>query len=194
MGIFRREVKHMSELDEKCLNTFPNWLASIPSDVGAFLEAAKTDGIGEETKRTLLGGINYLFKSLDLIPDEVEDLGYLDDAFVLRLSAKSAIEQGLGNVSAQTKSKLEALAADVALIVEFLSADVYKRLVAYTAHLRNGAARGRMVDELMEKPALFAELVDETKTFIATFKAPEFKKDEKNLIKLAAFFEARLPK
>jgi uncharacterized membrane protein YkvA (DUF1232 family) len=184
----------MSEFDEKCLNTFPNWLESLPDDVRAILLAAKSGDTGEETKRILLGCINYLFKSLDLIPDEVEDLGYLDDAFVLRLSAKSALEKGLGDVTVETKNRLQSLAQEVTVIQEFLSADVFKRLTAYTAHLRNGAARGRLVDELWEKPAMFADLVDETETFIATFKTPEFKKDEKNLIKLAAFFEARLPK
>ncbi len=190
----RNEQSVSDNLDEKCLATFPEWLASLPEDVRTILNAAKSEDASEETKRILLGGINYLFKSLDLIPDEVEDLGYLDDAFVLRLCAKSALEQGLGDTAFETKKRIEALSADVALMEEFLNQDVYKRLVAYTEHLRFGAARGRSVDELMEKPSLFEEFATETERFIQGFKTPEFQKDEKNLIKLAAFFEARLPK
>ena len=184
----------MSDVNEKCLETFPSWLTSLPQDVGTVLAVLKSDSISEDAKRILLGSINYLFKSLDLIPDEVDDLGYLDDAFVLRLSAKSAMEGDLGNVADEAKTKLESLSKETALIEDFLTADVLRRLKSYVEHLRTGAARGRMVDELVEKPALFAELVDEAESFIADFKVPTFNKDEKNLIKLAAFFDARLPK
>lgn len=184
----------MSEVTEKCLEIFPAWLSSIPEDVGTILAALKSEGLGDGAKRSLLGSINYLFKSLDLIPDEVDDLGYLDDAFVLRISAKNALADGLGNIPEDIKGKLESLSKGTAIIAEFLNADVQKRLNIYVSHLNTGAARGRMVEELMEKPVLFAELLDETESFIADYKAPSFKKDENNLIKLAAFFEARLPK
>ena len=184
----------MSDINEKCLEIFPAWLASLPEDVGTILSVLKAEGISDDAKRTLIGSLNYLFKSLDLIPDEVDDLGYLDDAFVLRLSAQNALAEGLGNVPDDAKAKLESLSKSAAIIEEFLTADVLKRLRTYVDHLRTGAARGRMVEELIDKPALFAELVDETESFIADFKVPNFNKDEKNLIKLAAFFDARLPK
>lgn len=184
----------MSDVTEKCLEIFPAWLSSIPEDVGVILAALKSEGISDAAKRSLLGSINYLFKSLDLIPDEVDDLGYLDDAFVLRISAKNALAEGLGDLPNDVKAKLESLSKGTDIIEEFLNENVKKRLYAYVEHLRTGAARGRMVEELMEKPVLFAELVDETESFISDFKVPAFSKDENNLIKLAAFFEARLPK
>ena len=37
------------------------------------------------------GALTYLFKSPDLIPDGIEDLGFIDDAFVFRMAAAAAI-------------------------------------------------------------------------------------------------------
>ena len=67
----------MSDTNTKCLDLFPKWLQSIGDDVGVVVKALKSDAIDNEARRFLLGGINYLFKSLDLIPDGIDDIGYL---------------------------------------------------------------------------------------------------------------------
>jgi uncharacterized membrane protein YkvA (DUF1232 family) len=184
----------MSEVNEKCLEVFPSWLGSLGEDLNTIVAVLKQDGLQDEAKRYLLGGVNYLFKSLDLIPDGIDDIGYLDDAFVLRLSAKAALESDTGPLDEAVSAKLEALSRGSALLEDFLGEDVYGRLDKYTRNLRNGAARGRMVADLMEKNNLMVELLDECDTFVAEFQSPHFAKDEKNLIKLTAFFEAKLPK
>lgn len=183
----------MSDVNEKYLDTFPAWLTSLPKDVSAVLDALKADGISDETKRLLLGSINYLFKSLDLIPDEAADLGYLDDAFVLRTLTAEALSAGPGGAPEKVAENLAELSKGAALIEAFLGDALYKRLCAYAGTVHTCEVRGRTVDDLMENSSLFAELLDEVETFVADFEAPELKKDEKNLIKLAAFFEARLP-
>lgn len=184
----------MSNINEKCLEVFPAWLRSMGADVEAILAALKQEGTGAEARRALCGGVNYLFKSLDLIPDGIDDIGYLDDAFVLRISCRDAIAAGLGAVGEELETKLGALAADADLIKEFLGKDIAKRFQAYVLHLTKGAARGRSVDDIMESPEVFKEFATEVATFVEQFTAPSFSKDEKNLVKLKAFFEAKLPK
>ncbi len=184
----------MSNINEKCLEVFPNWLSTLPNDVGIILQALKSEGLNLEAKRILLGSINYLFKSLDLIPDEVDDLGYLDDAFVLRLSAEAALEQGLGDVPDTVKLELDSLAKGTGLLKEFFDTDIYRRFAQYVTRLRTGAARGRTVDELVESHPTYDSFVKEIENFISGFRVPNFERDENNLIKLAAFFDARLPK
>src|SRR5258708_39239075 len=81
----------MNELYTRCLDTFPEWLRSIGTDaseLGALLDG---DAVTEDAKKHVAPALNYLFKSLDLIPDGIEDLGFLDDAFVMRVAAKHAL-------------------------------------------------------------------------------------------------------
>ena len=83
----------MSDTDTKCLETFPEWLKSLSSDAQDLSKAVGNQDAPEAVRRYAAAGLNYLFKSLDLIPDGIEDLGYLDDAFVLRVAASLAVSE-----------------------------------------------------------------------------------------------------
>src|SRR3954454_8618117 len=98
----------MSEVDTRCLDAFPEWLRSLGEDALA-LSAVVADGAQPEAlRRRVAGALNYLFKSLDLIPDGIEDLGFLDDAFVFRVAAAAVQADGVPEV-------LTALTSDAAL-------------------------------------------------------------------------------
>src|SRR5512137_1598103 len=110
----------MSDQNDKFLDTFPTWLRSLGEDVAAVLAAAEIDGIDMDVKRLLVGGVNYLFKSLDLIPDGIDDIGYLDDAFVLRLSCALVIGIGadLSSAGESRAGAISALAEQAAVVRE----------------------------------------------------------------------------
>ncbi|MCP4675173.1 MAG: DUF1232 domain-containing protein [Deltaproteobacteria bacterium] len=184
----------MSDINDKCLEVFPTWLESLGNDVQTILDVLKGEELEDETRRYLTGGINYLFKSLDLIPDGVDDLGYLDDAFILRLCTKAALEGETGSIDKELVDKLNVLVGDIDIIKELLEDELLGRLDKYARKLKTGAARGRMVDEIVEQSSVFQEFATETKNFIAEYSTPGFSKDEKNLIRLKAFFDAKLPK
>ncbi len=184
----------MSDINDKCLEVFPTWLESLGNDVQTILEVLNVKDLEDETRRYLTGGINYLFKSLDLIPDGVDDLGYLDDAFILRLCTRAALEGETGSIDEELVEKLNVLVSDIDLLKELLEDNLIERLDKYARKLKTGAARGRMVDEIVEQPSVFQEFAAETKNFIAEYSTPGFSKDEKNLIRLKAFFDAKLPK
>ena len=184
----------MSDINEKALEVLPGWLRSLDEDVDSVLDAIRTEGLGEEPKRFLTGGINYLFKSLDLIPDGIDDIGYLDDAFVLRLSAKSALDENVDGLGGETMAKLGRMANDCDLIRELLGDELFDRLDKYARDLRKGAARGRTVDEIVHDEEAFRQFGAEVSSFVKEYQSPGFSKDEKNLIKLKAFLEAKLPK
>ena len=184
----------MSEINIKCLETFPQWLRTLDEDVQAVLGALGEQELGDDARKFLAGGINYLFKSLDLIPDGIDDIGYLDDAFVIRLASKAAMETDIGAIQPELLGKLGSLANETELIQELLGNDLFDRLEKYTRDLRKGAARGRTVDEIVEEADVFKEFAAEAKSFCNEYTSPGFAKDEKNLIKLKAFLEAKLPK
>lgn len=183
----------MSDLNEKCLDTFPAWLRALGEDVEAMLAAAETDGVSDESKRQLVAGINYLFKSLDLIPDGIDDIGYLDDAFVLRVSAKLVEDDLTKASSGDTVKAIQSMAGQTKLVQEFLGDENYQRLQRYTKDLRKSAARGRRVDEIVTKPDIWREFASEVRNFSRGYESPSFSREEKNLIKLRAFFDAKLP-
>ncbi|GAB4204829.1 MAG: hypothetical protein OHK0013_20100 [Sandaracinaceae bacterium] len=182
----------MSESLAKYLDTFAGWLRSLGEDAENLGGLLESDGVSEGAREAVAGGLNYLFKSLDLIPDGIDDIGYLDDAFVLRVAAELAVGSE-GETDPAKLKVLSALANDCELLREFLGKD-YVRLESYVKGLRKGAARGRSVADILGDAAVRADFVSDVRGFAKTYEAPGFSREEKNLIKLKAFFDAKLPK
>jgi uncharacterized membrane protein YkvA (DUF1232 family) len=176
----------MTETDTKCLETFPEWLRTLATDAGDLGEIIADQEVSELQRRLATAALNYLFKSLDLIPDGIEDLGYLDDAFVLRVACSLAVDE------ADRAPIVERLAQDASLISDLLGDD-YKRLEAYVDKLKGGAARGRTVDEILNDESIRRDFLNEVQGWTTSYDPPTFSKDEKNLVKLKSFLSAKLP-
>lgn len=168
------------------LDVFPAWLRTLGEDAGALGTVVSADG-NEEVRRCVTSGLNYIFKSLDLIPDGIDDLGFCDDAFVIRVAAKLACE---ADASAKD-GVLGRLADDAAAVEEFLGDD-YPRLVTYVKGLQKGAARGRTVDDIMTDTSARTAFVHEVAAWSKEYQVPSFTRDVKTLIKLKAFLSAKL--
>jgi len=180
----------MTEIDTKCLDTFPEWLRSLAEDASDMASAVGDESLPEPIRRYAAAGLNYLFKSLDLIPDGIEDLGYLDDAFVLRVAAAVAVAEAKDGE--EKAPRVARLAKESKLIAELLEDD-YGRLEAYVIKLKQGAARGRTVDEILTDAAVRRDFMNEVSGWSTSYEAPSFAKDEKNLVKLKSFLSAKLP-
>jgi uncharacterized membrane protein YkvA (DUF1232 family) len=178
----------MSDSDESFLQAFESWLGQLGRDaelLGTVLAETKLD---VAARKAAAGGLNYVFKSLDLIPDGIDDIGYLDDAFVLRVAAAQAVREG-----AQGHDSVTQLAAESDQVRTFLG-ETFERLDRYVTGLRSGAARGRTVEDILGNDDVLEEFLEDVKGFAAAYRAPSFSRDPKNLIKLRAFFDAKLPK
>jgi len=178
-----------TEVDAQCLETFPNWLRTLGADAEAMADALAAD-VPEAARRALASGLNYVFKSVDLIPDGIDDIGYLDDAFVLRVACEQALA---GGATAEAHPRVAALAEEVALVKSFLGGE-YARLDAYVQGLKRGAARGRSVDDILGSEATRADFIADVRGFARSYATPTFGREQKNLIKLRAFFDAKLPR
>jgi len=181
----------MADETSRFLDAFPAWLRALADDAVALagLLAAESTPVG--ARRAIAGGLNYLFKSLDLVPDGIDDIGYLDDAFVLRIAARDALAQE-GARNADLKGTLERLAGDVDTIKAFLGDD-QARLESYVRGLSKGAARGRTVDEIVDKAETRRDFVSDIHAFAKSYQSPTFSRDEKTLVKMKSFLSARLP-
>ncbi len=180
----------MTELEQNCLEAFPAWLKALADDARGLADAVADETAPDAVRRYAAGGLNYLFKSLDLIPDGIEDLGYLDDAFVIRVAmARAVAESPAGGETVPIAARL---AKDTELISGLLEAD-YARLEAYVERLKNGSARGRSVDDIVGDAAIRGDLLNEVSGWATSYECPSFNRDEKSLVKLKSFLRAKLP-
>jgi uncharacterized membrane protein YkvA (DUF1232 family) len=178
--------------DPRYLEMFPTWLGSLGLDAAALGTIVSGDG-PEPVRRYVIAGLNYLFKSLDLIPDGIDDLGFLDDAFVLRVAAALALADSADPPPESPEGEvLKRLAHEAGAVKDFLGDD-YVRLEGYVKGLRKGAARGRTVDDIMADSAVRSGFASEVQGWSQSFVAPSFTRDPKTLIKLKAFLSAKLP-
>ena len=179
----------MATIEARCLDAFPNWLRSLADDALGLASVLERESEGTAPRRAA-AALNYLFKSLDLIPDGLEDLGFIDDAFVMRAAAQAVkLDAESGEAADAT---LERLAEEAELVSEFLGSE-YARLVKYVAGLEHGAARGRTVSAILGDTSLRAEFVTEVRHWAAGYVVPSFSRDERNLVKLRSFLLAKLP-
>jgi hypothetical protein len=184
------------------LESFAAWLRNLGADVVALSDVLQSEATrpppsspspeaGERRKAALellAGGLNSLFKSIDLIQDGIEDLGYIDDCFVLRVCATSA----LPGVAVRA-SVLQSLDADAELVHEFLGDQDFERLQRYAAGTRELKARGRTPREIVAHEDVLASFVQEVAAWAEAYEPPSFSRDEKNLVRLRSFLAARLP-
>lgn len=178
----------MSTLESRCLESFPDWLRALADDASA-LAALLDTSEAEVVRDAAARGLTYLAKSLDLIADGLEELGYVDDAFVLRVAAARVPESERELDASGTIAKL---AADAQLIREFLAED-YERLEAYVEGLGSASARGRSVAEASSEPEARAGLVSDVRAWAQSYQSPSFSRDAKNLVKLRSFMKTKLP-
>src|ERR1041384_4414380 len=176
----------MSTLESRCLEAFPGWLESLAEDAQNLAALLEQGDASPAALRGAACSLNYLFKSLDLIPDGLEDLGFIDDAFVLRVAA-ALVSPG----ERDRDGVLGKLADEAALISEFLGPD-YERLVAYVEKLGATAARGRTVTQILEDESVRAELVREVQQWATAYVPPSFTRDTRSLVKLKSFLTTRL--
>jgi uncharacterized membrane protein YkvA (DUF1232 family) len=172
------------------LDLFPEWLRSLGTDVKQLAQALCDDRLDSEARIWIAGALNHLLKSVDLIPDGVEDLGYMDDAFVLRRSVAEVVKQGAA--AAEHHPVIARLSAESADVDAFLEDDA-PRLGEYVSGLRIATVRGRSPSAIVEDAQLAAQVAEDAASWAESYACPTFFRDEKTLVKLKAFLSTKLP-
>jgi len=181
----------MTDTDQQALDFFPRWLRTLGDDVVAVAGTLTDGSLAPEVRLWSAAAVGYLFKSLDLVPDGIQDLGFLDDAMVLRVAAKNATEEP-GYSESRGNLVLEGLAADAELVEAFL-ADQAPRLSRYVSELRVALSRGRSPSDVVEDSALAVQMVEDARSWSASYDPPPFAGDKRTLTKLRAFLLTKLP-
>jgi uncharacterized membrane protein YkvA (DUF1232 family) len=187
--VWRREFwyerRAMKEDDDRFLDACAAFLKSLPDDTASLAAALRDASLPVEVRRPLAAALNYLFKSLDLIDDGIEGLGYLDDAFILRVAAEQA--------GPAAPAAITALAQSAEVIHELLGPDLSSRLGKYIHDLTSSVVRGRSVEAIVGEEGVRDELLGDIAGWASRYERPAFVGDAKNLVKLRAFLAAKLP-
>ncbi len=178
----------MTPVEARCLEAFPIWLKSLADDAQKLAAVVENVAAPSSARTSAASALNYLFKSLDLIPDGLEDIGFIDDAFVFRVAASTLPAE---DAAADASGTLARLGTDAELVREFLG-DVYPRLSSYVAELGGAKVRGRAVEDVLGDPLVLADFVREVRQWAGGYQSPAFYRDDKNLVKLRAFLNAKL--
>lgn len=177
----------MTTLEARVLDAIPAWLKSLAPDARELATALEQAETPESARRAATTALNYLFKSLDLIPDGLEELGYIDDSLVFRVATAAVPSSEQGDEG----SVFRRLAADAPLIEEFLG-EIQPRLSAYVGKLASASVRGRGVDDILGDETVRAEFTREVRQWADSYVMPDFYRDGKNLVKLRSFLSAKL--
>lgn len=179
----------MNELHTQCLDQFPAWLRSLAADVAELVQVLNSNNITEDTQCYIIGGLHYVLKSLDIIPDGVGDIGFLDDALTLRVAASLALQE---DPAARSAVVLVRLASDTKLIAGLLSRD-YARLQVYVKALSKGTIRGQAINEMIHDDMTRFSFLHEISSWVSRYQAPTVTLDEQTLIQLQSFLSTKLP-
>jgi uncharacterized membrane protein YkvA (DUF1232 family) len=174
-------------LELRHLDAFQSWLRTLGEDAARLLPLLDTER-APAVRSAAAKALVYLMKSVDLIPDGLQDLGYLDDAFVLRV----ALEQCEPAEREGWSEELSQLAGDAEIVREFLAAN-YARLTAHVTALHSVSARGRSLEQVLTETAEAEALAETVQAFAREYAAPSLPRDAQTLVKLRSFFATKLP-
>jgi len=181
----------MDDTTREALNTLPEWLRSLADDLTAAAALLKNQELPEDLRLWIAGAVGYVFKSVDLIPDGIDDLGYLDDTFILRVAAERAVEV-MSEQQQAVPEPLPQLADGTRLIRQLLGVD-YARLDDFVSGLRISVVRGKSPSDIVQESSVADQVCDEVAAFARSYVAPPFAQDERTIIKLKSFLSAKLP-
>jgi uncharacterized membrane protein YkvA (DUF1232 family) len=176
----------MDQSSQRRLEVFTQWLKALPADVKA-LASILALREPEPVRVAVVSALVYLTRNLDLIPDGIEGIGYLDDAFVLRTASALAVE----SVGVGAPTAIRRLARDNDLVQEFLGSD-YARFRTYVVGLRDHVAKGRTAVQIAASDELAKAIVAEANDWCGEYKESPLKKDPAELDRLQMFMKSKL--
>jgi hypothetical protein len=201
-------------LTTRCLRAFPLWLDTLGEDALLLDRVTRSPSCPEPLRELLDGAALALSRGLQLIPQEIADVAYLELALLLRIAVALGLEESGQELSGLPElHALRRLAADASLLHEVFGRDtgrLERRVRALSREARGLAALARQAAEKAPEgieEATAATDADEAKgemdpvaetrraleAWASRFSPPPFAEDETNLVKLQAFLLARLP-
>jgi hypothetical protein len=177
--------------DVSCLRTFSRWLEGMPAEVTALCDvlenAPESPSVPEECRRASAESLALLIRSIQLIPDGIEALGYLENLFAFRAIMRDAAT-GLDTPADDTSRRL---AAEAELVAGFLGDD-FGRLRQATRDAREHTRAGQRATDLLVDAERRSAAIAQLRAWARAYRAPELAPTEAEALKLRSFLRVRL--
>jgi len=173
------------------LPAFAGWLHTLGEDVLSLAHLLESPEAPAPYRRASAEALSYLLRTAELIPEGIEDLGYLEVAFAFRAVARRALAEAEDAGEGSLEGRVPRLAAEAALVVDFLEDDIapFWEMVFAPAAL---AHAGRPAADLLEDAELRGTTLKHARTWVERYHAPEPSAGQEELVKIRAFFRTRL--
>lgn len=169
---------------------FQEWIDDYEHDVGLFKEILTDASTPDPLRRLLAGGLMYIIRQFDLIPDYLKPVGLLDDAIVLRITADLGAEH-TAELDPKYMKQMFKLANDAETVREFLG-DGYRDLENYVRRQPEDAVHGITGDTVVEHASARTELITQVDEEMKIFEANAIEDGAKVERELKSYIHAKL--
>jgi uncharacterized membrane protein YkvA (DUF1232 family) len=172
--------------NEELIELFSEWINSLPDDTKTLQAAVEAEGTPREAKLMLIGGLSYLLRKIDIVPDYLTGVGVVDDVFVLRIAAAEA---NLGGAAPE----VQALGDSLGPVQEYLG-DLYAGLVTFVKGLPEDPVRGRTAAKILDDESVHKQFTRELGDELDSFAPKPITDGDRALREIKSFIKAKLDK
>ncbi len=176
--------------DAPMAQNFQEWIDSYEHDVGLFQEILEDESTPAPLRRLIAGGLMYIIRQFDLIPDYLKPVGLLDDAIVLRITADLGAEH-TAELDPKYMKKMFKLANHAESIRNFLG-DGYRDLENYVRRQPEDAVHGITGDSVVEHASVRKELIEQVNEEMKGFEADGIEDGAKVERQLKSYIHTKL--
>lgn len=173
--------------ETELLQKLDPWVKNLAEDTQVMRRALDSSDITREAKRFILGGLSYMLRKVDIIPDYLGGIGVLDDAAVMRVTAKLALDAGVPNADVA----FARLAADDTLVRE-LFADMYDTFVNYVRKLPEERIRNRNADHILDEEGCLEQFDRELEDEIRGYTPKPLGDNERTIREFRSFIKSKV--
>ncbi len=175
----------MTELE--LLQSLEPWVMNLAEDSKTMRAALDSEGASREAKKFILGGLSYMLRKVDIIPDYLGGIGVLDDAAVMRVSAKLAIEAGLP----EADEAFRKLAGESELNVALFD-NLFDGFVAYVKRLPDERIRNRNADHILDEEGCLEQFDRELEDEIRGYSPKPLGQNERTIREFRSFIKSKV--
>jgi uncharacterized membrane protein YkvA (DUF1232 family) len=173
--------------ETELLQAMDEWVKNLAIDAKVMRATMDSAGVSREAKKYIIGGLSYLLRKVDIIPDYMGGIGVLDDASVMRIACMLALKEGAPSASDEFK-KLGQEAELVKVALE----GFYDKFEGYVINLPIEKIRNRNADTILDEPGSLdqfdRELEDETRGY----RAKPLAQNTRTLRELKSFIKSKV--
>jgi hypothetical protein len=171
---------------------FVAWLAGLGGEARELAALLAREDAPPSLRRFAAETLNQLLYAVDLIPEGIEGLGYLETLFGVRLLARELSEAEPDSASADPHGTVRRLATEARLVRSFLGEEDEGRLLGLVRAQSEKRARGRSVTELLELPEARSAAMEELQSWAEHYRPSQFGTGSHDLVRLLSFLRTRV--